>query len=972
MSWTPEPAFLEQLRTVFAHSLSPDNELRGSATRTLEDARRVRLDLSNYLVYILIQPSADSDIHLRASAGLMLKNNILTQYDLLAREPLALDYIKHNIVFGLTQPTSIIRSIAGSAISAIVARGGLAAWPQILGILYTLASDNSPAVQESALNALSKVFEDCAYFLESDTAGHEALAALIPLFLSLARSPEPKVRAQALACLNHFISRNSQALFARIDDFLATLFSLAHDPDSDVRRNVCSAFSMLLDARPEKLAPHLAGIVDFCLHCMTASRDDDHVALEACEFLLSLADQYHQSRFHAQVIALLPRIIPVLLRYMVYSEDSILHFQSLDEDDADMKDNQTDIKPQHVRSRAAHGYSADSNRKGEVHGASTRGSGGGGDDDDYTTGNAHHGDDDDIDDEDDDDIDDDDDDDIDFSDWTLRKCAAAALDIFASTYKDIILQYTLPTLRTTISSPEWPVREAAILAYGAIAEGCTAGMSHFLPDVLPRFVHALSDPMAPVRQIACWTLGRYSEWICLRVADVGYDQDFIPVLHGLLRSCLDNNKKVQEAGCSGFANFTEHAGNLLIPYLIYVLRNLTLCFSKYQTKNLTILYDAVQTLVEKVGFAMQSKEYLDLLLPPLIDRWQRLADDDTDIFPLLECLSSVTAALGEFFAPFASPVFERAMKILSTNLTLLQQSMNDPTIEQPNKDFIVTTLDLLDGLVQGLGPASTQLIASADTSLMQMLVLCMRDPLDEVRQSAFALVGDMAIGPFDIVRPFIPLMMVELIPQVDGSDPACSAVCNNATWAAGEISLRAGDAMHPFIDSLLDKLVFLLCSSQSKRQHLTGDPAQQAYTPPIEQTILENAAITLGRLGISSAALIASRLETFAVPWCTCISLVADNTDEKDTAFRGMCHIIMLHPAGLRDCLPEFVEAVGRYTEPSPELAQMFANILGGFKNLVMGETSSADGASSNSWDDKIMNKVPAEPREFLRGRYGL
>ena len=31
-------------------------------------------------------------------------------------------------------------------------------------------------------------------------------------------------------------------------------------------------------------------------------------------------------------------------------------------------------------------------------------------------------------------------------------------------------------------------------------------------------------------------------------------------------------------------------------------------------------------------------EYIELLMPPLIERWNVLKNDDKDLFPLLECL----------------------------------------------------------------------------------------------------------------------------------------------------------------------------------------------------------------------------------------------------------------------------------------------------------------------------------------------
>ena len=102
---------------------------------------------------------------------------------------------------------------------------------------------------------------------------------------------------------------------------------------------------------------------------------------------------------------------------------------------------------------------------------------------------------------------------------------------------------------------------------------------------------------------------------------------------------LDNNKRVQEAGCSAFATFEEDAGSQLEPFLEPILRNLVFAFERYQQKNLLILYDAVGTLADAVADALSNKAYVDILMPPLIARWQRLNDDDDDLIPLLEVSS---------------------------------------------------------------------------------------------------------------------------------------------------------------------------------------------------------------------------------------------------------------------------------------------------------------------------------------------
>jgi transportin-1 len=59
-------------------------------------------------------------------------------------------------------------------------------------------------------------------------------------------------------------------------------------------------------------------------------------------------------------------------------------------------------------------------------------------------------------------------------------------------------------------------------------------------------------------------------------------------------------------------------------------------FFDIQHKNLLILYDAIGTLADSVGHHLNKQEYINLLMPPLIQKWNLLKDDDKDLFPLLE------------------------------------------------------------------------------------------------------------------------------------------------------------------------------------------------------------------------------------------------------------------------------------------------------------------------------------------------
>lgn len=67
--------------------------------------------------------------------------------------------------------------------------------------------------------------------------------------------------------------------------------------------------------------------------------------------------------------------------------------------------------------------------------------------------------------------------------------------------------------------------------------------------------------------------------------------------------------------------------------------------------------------------------------------------------------------------------------------------------------------------------------------------------------------------------------------------------------------------------------------------------------PQLQRTLLENVAITLGRLGLVCPDLIAPHLQVFAKPWLTALTPIRPN-EEKSTAFSGLCEMIKANPQG--------------------------------------------------------------------------
>jgi len=886
MDWQPSQDGLQQILQLLKESQSPDTATQREVQAKLEQLNQYP-DFNNYLIYVLTKMTGEDDAT-RSLSGLILKNNVKAHFNKFPTEVTV--FIKSECLSAVGDPSALIRATVGILITTIASRGELTNWQDLLPSLCNMLDSEHPTVCEGSFGALQKICEDSAEILDSDSL-NRPLNVLIPKFLTFFRHNNPKIRSHAIACVNQFIIQRSQALMLHIDEFIQNLFFLASDEDPEVRKNVCRAIVMLLEVRLDRLVPQMNNIIDYMLQ--RTQDQDEGVALEACEFWLSLAEQPICKEALAPH---LDRLVPVLVRGMKYSEIDIILLRGDVEEDENVPDREEDMKPRFHRSRSHH-----ANNTGD------------GEDDDDDDGL---------------------DDDSSLSDWNLRKCSAAALDVLANVFLTELLPVLLPILKETLFHAEWEVKESGILALGAIAEGCMSGMVPHLGELVPYLINCLSDKKALVRSITCWTLSRYSHW----VVQQPHEQYLKPLMSELLKRILDSNKRVQEAACSAFATLEEEACTELVPYLGFILETLVFAFHKYQHKNLLILYDAIGTLADSVGHHLNKAEYINLLMPPLIQKWNVLKDEDKDLFPLLECLSSVATALQEGFLPYCEPVYKRCVSLVEQTLNQhIAHVQNAEQFEQPDKDFMIVALDLLSGLAEGLDGHIERLVAGSN--IMHLLYQCVQDAMPEVRQSSFALLGDLTKACFAHVHPCIP----EFMPILSGNlNPEYISVCNNATWAAGEISVKLGNDMSGYIPAILNPLITII------------------NRPNTPKTLLENTAITIGRMGLVCPGIVAPSLQQFVRPWCTSLRNIRDN-DEKDSAFRGMCQMISANPAGVVPDFIFFCDAVASWLNPQADLKDMFGKILHGFKNQV----------GEESWA-KFSEQFPQPLKERLAANYGV
>lgn len=124
--------------------------------------------------------------------------------------------------------------------------------------------------------------------------------------------------------------------------------------------------------------------------------------------------------------------------------------------------------------------------------------------------------------------------------------------------------------------------------------------------------------------------------------------------------------------------------------------------------------------------------------------------------------------------------------------------------------------------------------------------MCVQDSNESVRQSACAVIGDIAQTAPELVVPAWKDILGMLVANVRVET---EYVCNNASWAIGNLAMRLPAQMQPFAPHVMPKLVAVLNTSD------------------ISLELVENISISIGRLALACPAEVQPFVASFAAQW---------------------------------------------------------------------------------------------------------
>ena len=895
LGWMPQETTLQQICGLLASYHDPRADHQ-AVFRQLEECQK-HGEFLLYLAFIL--GHADGAVaEVRMGAGLFLKNSV--RGGALGPGAPQLEGVKGMLLTPLAHPVRAIRTTTGSVISALVGAVGLRAWPEVvLGLGECLRSDQ-PLRVLGGLDALRKVAEDHGRALEEvvESLPQRPVHLLAPALLAQLSNPAAEARQLALDCLYELTEQVADLGPGALDGAVQGLFRLAMDSDGGVKRRVCRALVQVLQLYPDRLEPHMGDLIAYML--ANTQSNDAEIALESCEFWTAFCVSHLDDSLIDMLRSSLPQLVTLLMGNMVYDDTDDDVIEAVEEEEAIARgvvpeDKDSEIRPSFGR-------------------APSGGKGGGGSDEEGE-----------------------DDDEESYGVWNLRKSSAQGIDSLSETYGDSLLPILLPIVEARVQEADWKLRESALLALGAVSTGCIQGLRPYIQQMAGLMIPMTADAQPLVRSIACWALGRYSYELATgtRQSAEGaqlYDRALLAVAE---RS-LDRHRKVQAAAISALAVFVEESEpELLVQKLPVLVDVLVQAASLYGRKNMRLLYDAMVTLGERLAGTSQLRqpETAQKLFPPLLQRLHALSEHDAEALPLLACLASLVISLGASSGEFCSFLFERSVRVLQVQGTLkrgeaLQGAVSGGQADLPeyNPEMVSAALDLLGGVAEALGPQTEALVAARGQGLEALLAAACGDGHDGVRRSGFALLGELGrtcparvLGAAGsamecAVGIWAPLVVQCLHPPRLVTGSAVSAA-SNACWAVGELAAPIGrGGLEPVVAALVDAIAPLL-----------------SRTSGFKRSMLENAAIAIGRLALSCPEPLAPHLEAFIWNWCAALAAVRDGP-EKQQAFLGLCALVKGNPtAGLRG-FAVVCEALASWQEAPPEVARESMALLGQFQ----------------------------------------
>ncbi|ORY27809.1 importin beta-1 subunit (Karyopherin beta-1 subunit) [Naematelia encephala] len=325
---------------LLSNALSPDQQIRDSATRQLEDAARD--NIHGYLHTLAAElANENSPIHIRRAAGLAFKNALASR-DTVNQSPLsqrwlalpdsATNPLKHSILSTLGSPQHAAGGVAAQCVSAIAAiEVPVQRWPELIpNLLQFVGDQDNVGLRVNTLQAVGYVCEVISpEFLSARS--NEILTAVVQG--ARKEEPSPEVQSAAIHALYNsleFIRDNFDREGER-NYIMQVVCEATQSPALPVQVGAFECLVKIMDLYYEKMDFYMERAL-FGLTIMGMRHPEEPVALQAiefwstvCETEVALAEEAQEAASYDEVPEIeskhfakpaLPEILPVLLELL--------------------------------------------------------------------------------------------------------------------------------------------------------------------------------------------------------------------------------------------------------------------------------------------------------------------------------------------------------------------------------------------------------------------------------------------------------------------------------------------------------------------------------------------------------------------------------------------------------------------------------------------------------------------------------
>jgi transportin-1 len=224
--WIPDAGVMQQtVQLIHLMNTSTTTEMQRQVMVELDRQSAVP-EFPRYLAVIFGKSDANADLGLRLHAGMTMKNVLFNRIGEYRRggppplDPETLAICHKSLLTALMDEQHTLRQTAGTAISQLVARGGLARWPDLLPNLTQALEQDLSNVNMlcGVMDTFSKLTEDIPFLMIRETP--QLLEVLVPKWISLFAHENSLVRNCAAMCVNTFIPFDPAPLVIHVNQFL--------------------------------------------------------------------------------------------------------------------------------------------------------------------------------------------------------------------------------------------------------------------------------------------------------------------------------------------------------------------------------------------------------------------------------------------------------------------------------------------------------------------------------------------------------------------------------------------------------------------------------------------------------------------------------------------------------------------------------------------------------------------------------